>query len=215
MLYCEVFFFHLILYHSRYEVTLCIMKICNIMYTRKLVLFGRTSSVTHMEEKWADSRGNGFLHFLMSTLLLPVWWLGHFHYTCFGERFKISFSRTAFAFISGRVYNQKRRSVHDEFFSSSRRSTRKYEIKWNKKKRLPRLSDEIRWTCEKRFVLCFAWVRVWRWGPRVREMKSLFIYYAIFCCCFIENPYDTIDVFLWWWSGEKELSGVKFSPTFT
>lgn len=60
MLYCEVFF---ILYHSKYEVTLCIMKICNIMYTRKLVWLSVRRVVTHMEEKCEHSIGLSLVAF--------------------------------------------------------------------------------------------------------------------------------------------------------
>lgn len=90
------------------------------MYTavveRKLV-----SSVTHMEENRARSRG--FLHF--PTVFL-VWWLGHFYYTWERSQRRKSLSAYTQSFfvhlsLRARVHNRKRRSVFHDFFVVSTR----------------------------------------------------------------------------------------------
>jgi hypothetical protein len=87
MLYCEVFFYNIIPFSSKYEVTLCIIKICNIMYSK--TSFSLNFLAQFMWHTWKKMSCIGNFFFISSLSLFDDFhdgpccyftfflWLGH------------------------------------------------------------------------------------------------------------------------------------------
>lgn len=198
------------------------------MYTRKLVLFGRTLSVTHMEEKWTLA-AMAFFTFWSSTSKLFCDWVT-FIIHAMGNKSKISSFFFCFFFVFSctalwrssywAAYTIKSEGQFTIIFFLSCYALHPKNIKKMKQKRLPRWCDEIHHEHVKRVSFyvspeSMSEVRPARKRNKICNWKVyLFIYYAIFVVVPLKI-HTTRSTFSSCGGEVEKKKRVEFSPTFT